>query len=573
MDIRIILNGKKAGFEPVRRRSIWSAREVIWIILLLALAPTAGWCQSTSELLRQTVENAHDSGEFEIADSRLIAVDFLARFYEGRRFELAWTDPANVETAVRALATSGEHGLSPDDFHVDAIQLLREQKTKQPNDPLINTNLDLLLTDGLMAYAYQLVYGKVDPTALTASWNLSRPLLKRVPEDVLQEALSDGNLADLLKSLAPSFPYYESMQAQLERHRKIADAGGWPSVPTGKTLKPGDVDPRVTAVRARLGAEFGEKVAASGDEKAFDANLEEAVRRFQNRYTLDIDGAVGPGTLRAMNITAAQRVDQIRVNLERARWVREVATDANDFVIVNIAGFYVRQVEDSASAWETRAIVGAKYHMTPIFAANMKYIVFNPTWTVPHSIIRKEMLQKMKADPNYLPSRNFDLVDRSGRKVDPASVDWAKVSANNFPYKVVQRPGPRNALGQVKFIFPNSYSVYLHDTPGRQLFSRSERTFSHGCIRTENPLDLAERLLADQPKWTREAIDRTIEGGKTTTVRLSEPLRVFLLYWTAEPAEEGGVRFYEDAYKRDPAVLAALDAPFRSGKPASVVTK
>jgi len=555
---------------PVWRRSIGSAREAVWIILLLALVPFAGWCQSTSELLRQTVENAHDSGELEIAGSRLIAVDFLARFYEGRRFELAWTDPSNVENVLHALASSGEHGLSPDDFHVDAIRLLREQKTKQPNDARINTDLDLLLTDGLVAYAYQLVYGKVDPAALTASWNLKRPLLKRAPEEVLQEALSAGSLADLLKALAPAFPYYQGMQDQLESYRQIASAGGWPSVPAGQTLRPGDVDSRVSVIRARLAAEFGDKPEASTDENAFDADLEESVRRFQKHYALDVDGAVGPKTLRTMNITAAQRVDQIRVNLERARWVREEATEAVDFVFVNIAGFYVRQFEDRAPTWQTRAIVGAKYHMTPIFAANMQYIVFNPTWTVPRSIILKEMLPKMKADASYLSSRNYDLVHRSGKKVDPADVDWAGASANNFPYYVVQRPGPRNALGLVKFIFPNSHAVYLHDTPGRQLFERSERTFSHGCIRTKNPLDLAERLLADQPKWTREAIDRTIESGKTTTVHLTEPLRVFLLYWTAEPDEEGGVRFYEDAYDRDPAVLDAL---FRPDRPVSVKTE
>jgi murein L,D-transpeptidase YcbB/YkuD len=554
----------------LRRRS---AREAICIILLLALAPITGWCQSASELLRQTVENVHDSGELEIAGSRLIAVDFLARFYEGRRFEFAWTDPANVEIAVRALATSGQHGLSPDDFHIDAIQLLREQKAKQPNDLLINTHLDLLLTDGLVSYAYQLVYGKVDPAALTASWNLSRPLLKRIPKDVLQEALSGGSLAGLLKSLAPAFTYYKRMQVQLKRYRQIASSGGWPSVPVGQSLRPGDVDPGVTAVRARLAAEFKDIAAASGDESMFDATLEDSVRRFQERYALDVDGVVGPGTLRNMNITATQRVDQIRVNMERARWLNEESTEAKDFVHVNIAGFYVQRYEDRIPTWKKRTIVGAKYHKTPIFAANMQYIVFNPTWTVPRSIILKEMLPKMKADASYLSSRNYDLVERSGRKVDPASVDWASVSANNFPYSVVQRPGPRNALGLVKFIFPNSHAVYLHDTPGRQLFERSERTFSHGCIRTKNPLDLAERLLADQPKWTRQAIDRTIEGGKTTTVHLTEPLRVFILYWTAEPDMEGGIRFYEDAYNRDPAVLTALDAPFRPDNPVLVVSE
>ena len=547
----------------IRRFSVWLARQASGIILVLALVPIGAWGQSAPELLRQTVENALDSGEFESAGVRLVAINFLARFYEDRRFELAWTEPADVETVIEALSTSDQHGLSPDDFHVDTIRRLREQQAEQPNDPRINTDLDLLLSDGLVSYAYQLVYGKVDPEALTASWNLSGPLLKRKPENVLNEALSNRTLDDLLKALEPSFPYYAGMQTQLARYRKIADAGGWPSVPAGKTLKPGDVDPRVTAVRARLAAEFGEEVAASGDEQAFDANLDEAVRRFQERYALDTDGAVGPATLRTMNVTAAERVDQIRANLERARWVREEAMQAQDYVIVNIAGFYARLFEDSALAWETRAIVGAKYHKTPVFAANMKYIVLNPTWTVPRSIIRKEMLPKMKADPTYLSSRNSDLVDRSGRKVDPASVDWARVSANNFPYNVVQRPGPKNALGLVKFIFPNTHAVYLHDTPGRHLFARTGRTFSHGCIRTQNPLDLAELLLADQPKWTRAAIDRTIESGKTTTVHLTEPLRVLLLYWTAEPAVEGGVRFYEDAYNRDPAVLAGLDAPFR----------
>lgn len=551
------------GVDVATRRSVRSAREASCIVLLLALAPFAGWGQSTSELLRQTVEDAHDSEEFYIADSRLVAINFLASFYEGRRFQLAWTDPANVETVVQALAASGQHGLSPDEFHVDSIRSLREQKAQQPNDPLIDTNLDLLLTDGLVIYAYQLVYGKVNPEALTASWNLSRPLLKRAPEDVLEEALSRGTVAGLLESLAPSFSHYTRMQAQLERQRQIANAGGWPSVPEGRILRQGDVDPRVAAVRARLAAEYGDIDPASGDVMAFDAILEESLRRFQESYALDVDGAVGPATLRAMNITAAQRVDQIRVNLERARWVSEESTTARNFVIVNIAGFYVRLFEDRAKNWQTRVIVGAKYHKTPIFAANMQYIVLNPTWTVPRSIIRKEMLPKMKADPTYLPSRNFDLVDRSGQKVDPASIDWANVSANNFPYNVVQRPGPQNALGLVKFIFPNSYSVYMHDTPARTLFARTERTFSHGCIRTENPLDLAELLLADQPEWTRAAIDRTIEGGKTTTVHLTEPLRVFILYWTAEPTEDGGVRFYEDAYDRDPAVLAALDAPFR----------
>ena len=537
------------------------------LTLLIALAPVAGWTQATSERIRQVIEYSHDSGQPEVAGTPLVAVDFLATFYEARRFEPAWASAANVETALAAMEGSDQHGLSDEDFHLDTIRLLRALQAEQPDDPGVTANLDLLLTDGLVTYAYQLVYGKVDPRSLTATWNLSRPLLSRAPEQVLEEALAQGKLAQVLESLIPALPYYGNMLTELAGFRQLAARGGWPAVPAGGTLKAGDVEPRVAALRTRLAAEYGEIAAQVSDAQVFDSVLENAVRRFQAEHALEVDGAVGPATLRALNVSAAERVDQIRVNLERARWVQEEFVGTRDFVIVNIAGFYVRLYENGVVDWETRAIVGTQYHQTPIFAADMKYLVLNPTWTVPRSIIIKEMLPKMKADPGYLPARNFDLIDQSGRKVDPATVDWANVSAGRFPYSVVQRPGPGNALGQVKFIFPNSHAVYLHDTPGRQLFTRTGRTFSHGCVRTENPLEFAARLLKDQADWTRDAIDRSIEGGQTKTVYLTDPLRVFILYWTAEPGANGGVRFYDDVYQRDATVLKALNAPFRGFAP------
>ncbi len=192
----------------------------------------------------------------------------------------------------------------------------------------------------------------------------------------------------------------------------------------------------------------------------------------------------------------------------------------------------------------------------------MTYLVLNPTWTVPRSIIQDEMLPQMKADSSYLPARNFGLFDQEWRSVDPAVLDWESVSASDFPYNLVQRPGPDNALGAVKFMFPNAHSVYLHDTPNRELFGRAPRAFSHGCVRVENPLEFAARLLEDQPDWTREAIDRAIDNRQTITVYLTTPLRVLIVYWTAEPADDGGVRFYEDVYARDTTVLSALKSDF-----------
>jgi len=205
--------------------------------------------------------------------------------------------------------------------------------------------------------------------------------------------------------------------------------------------------------------------------------------------------------------------------------------------------------------------VGRTYHQTPVFRDEMTYVVFNPTWTVPYSIATKEMLPKIKKDPDYFNNRDFDVKNRSGELVDPNSVDWSQVTRGNFGYTFIQRPGPRNALGRVKFIFPNQHSVYLHDTPSKYLFGQDSRAFSHGCIRVENPFDFAEVLLG-QDGWDRARIDAQIESRETKTEFLSDPLPVLLLYWTADVGADGVVHFYEDVYERDQRLLDALNAPF-----------
>jgi murein L,D-transpeptidase YcbB/YkuD len=239
---------------------------------------------------------------------------------------------------------------------------------------------------------------------------------------------------------------------------------------------------------------------------------------------------------------------------------------SENFIIVNIAGFRAYLFRDGEIAWVTKVQVGKTYHQTPVFRDEMKYVVFNPTWTVPYSIATKEMLPQIKNDSSYFQNRDFDVKNSSGEVVDPAGIDWAQLSRGNFPYTLVQRPGPRNALGRVKFIFPNEHSVYLHDTPSKSLFERAERTFSHGCVRISNPFELAELLLG--PKgWDSEKITATLDSAKTTTVYLPEPLPVLLLYWTAEIGPGGDVHFYSDVYERDQRIIEALDQPFRNELP------
>ena len=260
------------------------------------------------------------------------------------------------------------------------------------------------------------------------------------------------------------------------------------------------------------------------------------------------------------------RVEQIRINLERARWVFDDIED--EFIFVNIAEFRVFLVRNREYVWTARAQVGKPYRKTPVFKSTLKYVVFNPTWTVPPGILAKDIMPRAKRDPGYLQTKNIDIRDNNGAVVDPKSIDWETVSARGFPYRLVQRPGPTNALGQVKFIFPNKYFVFLHDTPSKGLFERPDRASSSGCIRVQSPLDLAAVLLEGKG-WNRDKVDAVIASQKTETVFLPEPMTVMLLYLTVTVDDDGTIRFEKDIYERDQRIGDGLKAPFRVSLPRS----
>ncbi len=310
---------------------------------------------------------------------------------------------------------------------------------------------------------------------------------------------------------------------------------------------------------------LAERLAITGDIDAKTAStattsysgaVVDGVKHFQDRHGLAVDGALGPGTLAALNVPVEMRIEQIRANLERARWV--FYDPESEFLVVNIAGFKVYLVRRGEVVWRSRVQVGKPYRRTPIFASTLTYVVFNPTWTVPPTILRQDYLPQLRRDPQYLAARNIDVLDRAGKPVEQSSIDWS--SARSLQYQLVQRPGPTNALGRVKFMFPNEYFVYLHDTPSRDLFDKESRAFSSGCIRVENPLELADVVLGD--KWPRERIDALIAAGRTQTVILDKPIAVKLLYWTAEVDAAGRVSFFPDVYFRDAALITALAQPF-----------
>jgi murein L,D-transpeptidase YcbB/YkuD len=424
---------------------------------------------------------------------------------------------------------------------------------------------DFILTDSLVRLAYHQSFGKVNPYTLDPHWNFRREHNVVDPAIAIQNAIDSPSLTDYLGAFFPRGWFYKTLQVALADYRQIAADGGWPVIPDGPTLKPGSSDDRLTILAQRLMVSGDLALHDAVDDPIiYDEPLQKGVRHFQARHGLDTDAVIGPATLQALNVPVEMRVEQLEVNIERARWVLSDIED--DFVLVNIAGFRAYVLRNRKVVWETKVQVGSTYHQTPIFRDEIKYIELNPTWTVPYSIATKEILPKIKSDPNYFANHDFDLKDSSGKFINPSSVDWAAISARKFPFWLVQRPGPNNALGRVKVMFPNEHAVYLHDTPSKALFSRAERAFSHGCIRVENPFDFAEQLLGGDG-WNKEKFQQALDAGETKTVLLSTPMPVLLLYWTAMPTPEGVVHFFNDVYSRDKPIAEALDEPFQLDLP------
>jgi murein L,D-transpeptidase YcbB/YkuD len=468
-----------------------------------------------------------------VAGASIASTVVLPAMYERRAFRPIWGDPAAVGDLLAAIRASGESGLDPTDYHLAALERLGGERRAESAEA--TADFDLLATDALVRLAYHLRFGKVDPARLDPNWNFTPALPSGDPAAALQDAIDAGRVRAFVYGLEPTQPFYVSLKRALAAHRSVAEQGGWPVVPAGPPLTEGTEDARVTALRQRLRAS-GDLRDAS-DAPWFDAAVTVAVQQFQTRHGLTADGVVGPATLRALDVPVAARIEQIRATLERSRWVMHDLPPR--FVLVNVAGFMVYLVDGGAIVWESPVVVGTTYTRTPIFRADMTYVVLNPTWTVPASIVRKEILPGLRRDPKYLARKGLTRV------------------GNQY----VQPPGPRNALGRIKLMLPNPHSVYLHDTPSKSFFAETSRTFSHGCVRVEKPVELAARSL-DDPAWNEAALERAIGTGRTQTVLLQRPLPVLILYWTAAVGRDGLTYFLPDVYGRDPAIIAGLGGDF-----------
>ena len=471
----------------------------------------------------------------------------LQAFYAARDHRPAWAQASRVRALAAAVASLAEDGLDP--AHYRAAELAAQWAAVQgaDGDALATAAFDLRASRAWLAALRDLGRGRAPPAWVRSA--APAPDVAQLARDLEEE--------DLERSLArvrPAQPLYRQLRAGLARYRELARSGGWEALPAGPTLHPGDRHDPVVALRARLGRERDDPAPVpAADPSLFDPALVAAVRAFQRDHGLREDGIVGARTRAALDVPAAARVAQLRVNLERARWLLPMLPDTH--VLVDIAAQELEFIAAGQLQWRTRVVVGRPSRPTPELRSEITRLKFHPAWIIPPTILRQDVLPKLRRDPGYLAREGIEVLSPTGEPLDPGAA--RRLAYGEF--RLRQRPGARNPLGRVVIRFPNPHHVYLHDTPAQELFELEERALSSGCIRVENALELVYLLLADERRWPRAAVLAAAQAGITRSVELARPVPVILWYRTARAEADGRIGFLPDIYGRDAAVLAALE--------------
>lgn len=507
--------------------------------------------QATLEPLRSAYPPLLTSRRHQRVDVNRVVLDF----YMHRNYRAAWTDERDVAQLLKSLENTRIDGLNPADFRISELAQAHESLMAAAPSTAQRAMFDMAATRTFITALLQLRRGKVDPSRLDIHWNFD-PAGGNAREDMnnLFAALDAHDVARAFAEAPPQEEIYRNLREGLARLRQVHDAGGWPKVTEGQSLKPGMDGVAVAQLRARLVA--GGYLNPHLSKKAgYDDKVVAAVKKYQTEQYLGADGVAGAATLAALNVPVEARIDQVRVNMERARWL--LYKLQGTFVIVDIAGYKVAMYRDGQPIWRSRVQVGKPVRSTPVFQAEITYITFNPTWTVPPTILKQDVIPKIQNDPGYLAANRIRVFDREGNELDPSSVDWS----NPRGIRLRQDAGPDSSLGQVVIRFPNDYAIYLHDTPHRELFAKTVRATSSGCIRVENPLQLVELLFNDPVRWNSAGIQKQLANGRTENIVLPVKVPVLLAYWTVDLSIDGRVTFKPDIYDYDARVLQGLSQP------------
>lgn len=551
-------------------------------VVLAGIVALAG-CDGTGETRRQAAEElrktlAARAPAYVLAHHEGPRIWKMAqKFYADRQYEPAWingTRPRReLDDLLRALDSATRHGLDPALYDLGPLTEARAGARRtwygvSTFEPDAVASTDLRLTTAWLAYAHDLATGVTARPSGDALWRIRPQTIDLVP--LLKEALEKNRVHTALEELEPQHEDYRRLTEALARYREIAEAGGWNKLPDRLRLKPGQRSPHLPQLAARLAITGDVSQSVADDPPAtYDERLQKGVRRFAARHNLGDSATLTPAVVEAMNVPVERRIRQIALNMERWRWFpRDLG---EDHIRVNVPEYYLEVREKGRVVLPMNVIVGTRDNPTPIFSDSMKVIVFSPYWNVPSGIAQQETLPAVLEDPDFLERNNIEVVNTSGQVVDAGSIDWAalrdqrnsaeaseereedegRASEEAFPFRFRQRPGTSNSLGLVKFLFPNDFDVYLHDTPARSLFKRRERALSHGCVRLEEPVELAEYLLRGAGAWTAARIEKAMHAGTEEHVKLAQPIPVHLMYWTARVDEDGNLRFMPDIYGHD----------------------
>ncbi len=523
---------------------------------LFLLASGCLRAQDTKDLaneLRIRIESVADSRMMQVQGDLICCRQAVPQFYNSRFFEPAWNEMLAHEL-IESIRVSEYEGLNPKDYHLEQLEYLLGKERLSTYE---KTDLELLLTDSFLLFSSHLMSGKVNPQTIDTDWKVSRR--EGDPVKLLNEALEKRDIQAMLEAVKPTFKAYKRLKDQLAKYRGIAEKGGWETIPIGETIKPDTRDSRIPLVRRRLRLTGDLKPYTYDEDNLYDEILQEAVKYFQKRHGLEEDANLGKMTLDAMNIPVNTRISQIELNLERCRWLPQGL--GSKYIMVNLPAFELEMVNEGSVEFEMIVATGKPYRQTPVFSAKMTYLVFNPYWTIPPTILSQDIIPAQMKNPNFLNSLNIKIIAADGSIVPSSSINWATASLKNFRYTLRQDPGKNNALGQVKFIFPNPYNIYMHDTNHPEVFGKSDRALSSGCIRLSRPLELANHILMTDTEWSEEKTRSILKSRQNYSVILKSPIQVHMQYWTCFVDENGVLNFRKDIYSRDEKVLNVLKEP------------
>ncbi|MEM6711427.1 MAG: L,D-transpeptidase family protein [Pseudomonadota bacterium] len=526
--------------------------------------------QSIAQMIQAGLENDGET----TATERQAAEAFYAERDHRPVFVTAGQLTERGATLAELFRTADAYGLNPDDFRHEAFLSLDEPAS----DARAAAQADIAMTLWALRYARHAKTGRVNPREIASDITLERNFVD--PATVMPAVLASDDLSEALLNYHPPHAEFHALRVELARLRDEADRVEFQPIAEGGTLRLGDVDARVPELRARLGLpeptpdpittasvddprlilastqsdiEAPAAVLAPINPNRFDETLDEAVRAFQGNHNLTADGIVGPATFAALNASAGDLVPDIIANMERWRWMPR---DLGEFhVIANVPEFRLWVRQEGEAIFTTRTVVGQNKHRTAIFSDEMEYMAVNPYWNVPASIARNELLPRVLEDPGYLLSGGYEVV-HNGQVFSPLAVNWQLASEQGLP-RIRQQPGRGNALGEIKFMFPNQHAIYFHDTPSRSLFGRDHRSFSHGCVRVQNPWEFAEALLTNEPDWD-VARARSLQGPNERNIMLDTHIPVHITYFTARVDEDGRLIMAGDLYGHHARVVAAL---------------